>query len=322
MKGNKKKRGGPTSWRENVRWLIAASLGPARWVWVVVLLAASLVVGTYVTWQFVADTVVASPDYQLLPDQVQINAPPEWIRASADEIKTTVLRGASLNGPLSVLSDDLVERISDAFRLHPWVARVERISKHVPARVDVVLEYRRPVLMVEVTDGLYPIDAEGVLLPTADFSPVEAQRYPKIHEPHLTWSECLVGTVWPDQRVIAAGSMAVAIENVWSALGLSHLELSGASQLSAAADPTFDLVTQGGTRIRWGRSPGGEYPGEASYDQKLARLLAYAEDHGGTLDASGPHELDVRRIEGLTDTVGTRGPVGAQPTSDQSTSRR
>ena len=34
-----------------------------------------------------------------------------------------------LDGRLSIMDDDLVERIADAFARHPWVAKVERVER-------------------------------------------------------------------------------------------------------------------------------------------------------------------------------------------------
>ena len=71
---------------------------------------------------------------------------------------------------MSILDDELVQKIQTAFSLHPWVANVTHVTKRHPAHVDVELEYRKPVAMVEVhengSDGLYPVDTDGVLLPS------------------------------------------------------------------------------------------------------------------------------------------------------------
>src|SRR4029079_16323895 len=102
---------------------------------------------------------------------------PAWIRT---DIKNEVLREASFTGPLSLLDGELTIRVASAFATHPWIASVQRVSKHFPSGLDVEVAYRRPVAMVEVTDGALPVDAEGVVLPTTDFKPGEADRYPRI----------------------------------------------------------------------------------------------------------------------------------------------
>ena len=59
---------------------------------------------------------------------------PAWIHT---DVKAEVIRNASLDAALSVLDDNLTVNIAQAFALHPWVAKVTRVSKHHPARVKV-----------------------------------------------------------------------------------------------------------------------------------------------------------------------------------------
>ena len=67
----------------------------------------------------------------------------------------------------------LAVKVARAFELNPWVARVKWVRKSYPGQVEVELEYRRPVAMVEVyTDdemGLFPIDSHAVLLDPRDY---------------------------------------------------------------------------------------------------------------------------------------------------------
>ena len=143
----------------------------------------ALVAGTcYLVWQEVGPHVLASGQYQVEPDQIRVApTPPPWVRS---DIKSDVIRQARLDGPLSIVDRDLTVRIAAAFAAHPWVARVDRVSKQFPSGLDVVLSYRKPAAMVEVQDGAggLPVDAEGVLLPTKDFSAQDADEYPRIGE--------------------------------------------------------------------------------------------------------------------------------------------
>ena len=112
-----------------------------------------------------------------------------------------VFRDASLDGPLSILDDSLLERISNAFSLHPWVAKVVSVSRKPMARMEVKLEYRRPVCMVEAPGEPLPVDVEGRLLPSGDFSPVEKSSYLR-----LTGIDTVpmgpAGQPWGDGRVV------------------------------------------------------------------------------------------------------------------------
>src|SRR5690606_21763453 len=141
---------------------------------------------------------------------------PAWIHT---DIKTEVIRDASLDGALSILDDGLTRRIANAFELHPWVARVHRVSKRHPARVEVDLVYRQPVAMVAVSGGLWPVDADGTLLPSEDFSPAEARKYPRIArvESHPANP---AGKNWGDVHVVGAAQIARALAPHWQNLKL------------------------------------------------------------------------------------------------------
>ena len=94
------------------------------------------------------------------------------------------MRDASLDAPLSILDEQLAERLAKAFSFHPWVAEVREVRKSIPARVTIDLVYRRPVCMVELPDrsGLYAVDAQAFLLPSRDFldEPQKAAQYPRL----------------------------------------------------------------------------------------------------------------------------------------------
>ena len=93
------------------------------------------------------DSNSRSPDYRIGPEQVEITPQPPWIQQS--DIRAEVFRNPTLDGPLSIMDDDLAERIANAFARHPWVAKVERVTKQYGS-VKVELVYRKPVCMVEV----------------------------------------------------------------------------------------------------------------------------------------------------------------------------
>ncbi len=159
-------------------------------------------------WRGVGEEVLSSAPYWLTVEQVAVTPTPAWIHC---DVRADVFRDASLDGPLSILESDLVERLADAFSLHPWVKKVVRIRKYHPAAVTVEVVYRRPACMVLVKPnpsdpksiGLLPVDDEGVLLPSGDFSPIEAARYPRLAGVDSV-PQGPVGTRWGDARVAGA----------------------------------------------------------------------------------------------------------------------
>lgn len=125
--------------------LISFLRGPGRPIVLIALLVALLAGGWCLVWPKVRGHALRSGEYVIGPQQVEITPPPKWIHS---DVRSEVFHNTSLEGSLSILDDDLVERIGNAFSLHPWVARVQRVTKHYPARVKVELLYRRPVCMV------------------------------------------------------------------------------------------------------------------------------------------------------------------------------
>ena len=204
-----------------------------------------------VTWSKVRTRVLSSEEYWLKLQNVEIAPPPEWIHT---DIRGEAFRDASLDRPLSITDDDLTDRIANAFKLHPWIAEVRQVRKYHPARVKVDLVYRRPVLMVKVQDGLLPVDVSGVLLPSADFSPLEAGRYPRLVGIE-TAPVGPPGERWGDVRVVGAAEIAAAFGPAWQRLGLERIVPAATISLGRNREETYDLYTRSGGR-RESRPPG------------------------------------------------------------------
>ncbi len=303
-----KRQRAPLSSRRRLPWILVALAA----------LAGSLGVGGLFAWQWIKPRLLASPEYRVTAQQIEITPLPEWIHS---DVREEVFRDPSLSGPLSIMDDDLVERIAKAFAWHPWVARVVAVTKRHPASVKVELSYRQPVCMVEVPDGLLPVDALATLLPTGDnFTSPEAAHYPRLegvhHMPALP-----AGCRWADARVIGGAEIAAAIGPAWQTLGLRSIAPIVADPPIAAdranpaaanpnenaanrrvGEPLFALLTRGkpprgSRRFLWGYAPGAGAAGELSAQEKVARLLRYLADHD-TLDdpQDARQEIDIRRL--------------------------
>ncbi len=269
--------------------------GPGRTGTAAVLLLIFFTSGVVAVWRHVRPHVLASGQYTVAQEKVLITPLPNWIHA---DVRAEVFRDASLDGPLSILDDDLSERLYEAFSLHPWIAKVQQVRRRSPARVEVELVYRRPVCMVDVPGEPLPVDADGVLLPNGDFSPVEKNAYP-----HLMGIDTVpmgpVGQRWGDGRVAGGAEIAAALAAVWQQLKLDRIVPATHLAMAANAEPTYLLYTRGGTRIVWGLAPGSKAPEEAPAAEKVGRLLQYVADHG-TLDGrGGPQELDIHTLPAL-----------------------
>jgi hypothetical protein len=257
------------------------------------LVVAGFAAAGHAVWTRVREHVATRDDYRLTPKDISITRVPPWIRT---DVKAEVIRDTLSGEPLSILDDRLVERIYQAFSLHPWVAKVERVSKSHPAHVEVEIAYRRPVAMVEVPGGLYPVDVDGVLLPSEDFSPLEARAYARISGIEST-PLGMMGTKWGDPVVAGGARIAGELQTIWGDLGLRSIRWAKPTADSDPSAPAlFELITAAGSVMPWGAPPGGESAGEPTAQEKILRIKAYIAQHG-SLDepTGGPKDLDLRR---------------------------
>jgi hypothetical protein len=251
-------------------------------VWLAYLgLIAALAFGGVVAWHKASPLIVVSQDYLLTPDKVTLSPPPPaWIRS---DVRGEALRTGRLDTPQSLLSQDLAQRAFQAFSVHPWIAKVLRVAKGHPAWMQVEVEYRRPVAMVQVGDNLLPVAADAVLLPHEDFSPVDARGYPRI-EGIDNLPAGSPGAPWGDARVLGAAQIAAAVGDRWKPLNLERIRPARSHEPSSLL---FEVLTPGETQILWGRPPSLASASEPSVTRKLELLEKYVADHG-PLDNAGP----------------------------------
>ncbi len=237
------------------------------------------------------------PEYRLRASNIRVTEIPQWVPRDLVE---QVAAQAGLKPTRSVLDEQLTSDLANAFRQHPWVEKVVKVSKKVPAQVDVELVYRRPVAMVEVPTGLLPVDGSGVVLPPTAFTPEDAQRYPLITLPK-TSPQGAVGKSWGDPQVESAAKLAAVLLPHWQDFQLTAIEIPSGIDLRAPLEElVFQLQTQGGSRIVWGRAPGVLYPLELSADQKIGRLEECLSRFGGFDQPDGPYEIDIRHFQEIT----------------------
>jgi hypothetical protein len=251
---------------------------------------ASIVVASLQLWQQLRTHVASQPEYLVATGDLAITPPPVWIHT---DLKRAAIRDAGLPAKLSILDDRLTERISQAFLLNPWIARVDKVKTLYPARVQVDLVYRRPAAMVEVFGGLLPVDSEAVLLPTEDFSPIDAQQYPRISGVKSSPLGPL-GTAWGDPVVAAAAKLADLLHGVWGDLQLHHI-CEHQDHNGGGLRVNLAVVTRAGTSIIWGAAPQDEAADESSAGKKLDRLMQWKA--AGSLDSVPIADRDLRQMK-------------------------
>ena len=252
-------------------------------------------------------------EYALVPDGVRLDPPPP--HPVPADLAARVLG----DEPASILEPGLAERLAKGFRKHPWVRRVKGVRVGHPATAEIELVYRTPVAAVAVNDGLYPIDAAGVLLPPADFTRPAADALPRVEGAFAVPGPA--GTAWPDDAVLGAAAVCESLAGVWDDCDLAAVrplppgseaytgKYNGAADDFAGvfgddADPEpadaevqYELLTRGGSRVVWGRAPGSGHPGELAAAEKRNRLTGPAREI--LAGARVPQRVDLRTWDGI-----------------------
>lgn len=241
-------------------------------------------------------------EYRLRSRDIVVPEPPRWVPI---DLIDQVIEESGLPDEVSVLDDDLASLVGSAFESHPWVEKPVTVRVSVPARVEVSFEYRQPVAMVSVSDGFYPVDPDGTLLPPQDFPPSDLDLYPKISGMTTTPSGG-VGTSWGDERVRGAARLAIVLFPYWREWKLASIEVPRRDTADQEYENLeFVVTTLGGSRIIWGRPPGNNHPLEVTDDQKIGRLkefLAKGKSFDGRWEININHlrEITVNSLDGYT----------------------
>ncbi len=226
--------------------------------------------------------------YRLQSSNIQVTLPPRWVPINFVD---QVIEKGGLPEELSLLDKSVVKQVANAFAKHPWVAEVKSVRK-VLSGIQVDLEYRQPVAMVHVKQGLYPVDKVGTLLPPGDFSPTDIGHYPKI-ENIVTTPQGAAGQLWGDVVVEAAAKLAAALEPHWKKFSLASIYAPTRNSADTRVDDlVFEINTEGGSQIVWGRAPGTDHPGELSVAQKIGRLDALCDQYGTFDENHGKYRIE------------------------------
>jgi len=230
-------------------------------------------------WPRVAERVRGSDDVVLLPDAVELQGQAPWVKA---DIRAEALHGASLDHGLPLHDPELANRLARAFDMHPWVRQVVRVELRHPAAALVEVRCREPAAMVGVDGGLLAVDAEGVVLPSADFTAELAAGYPRLAGIESS-PQGPEGARWGDPTVEEGAALAHCIAPEWTKLGMSECR---ATTVSSADGPrrVWELVAADGRIIVFGAAPGRESEGEPSAAVKIARLRSLDGAATGTID--------------------------------------
>ncbi len=234
-----------------------------------ILVVAVAAIAGWLAWDRYASDVRMARANILYPEDVEVVGIGPWILA---DIKSEALRDASLDSGLPLDDPELARRLARAFDIHPWVREVVTVKLRHPAGATVEIRCREPVAMVAVPGGLLPVDAEGILLPSEDFTSEAAAHYPKITGIR-SGPRGAVGFTWGDPLVEEAAAVASVIGPEWERLDLVACRPHTLSE----NEHVWELAGDDEFVIRFGSAPGHEKPGEPTAALKVARLRALAE---------------------------------------------
>lgn len=245
-------------------------------------------------WKQAGAQLAIDTRYTLTAESIDLPEPPEWIH---HDLRPEILAYLGESGRVSILDDELAERIHRAAESHPWIAAVSGVRKTFPARVQIACEYRKPAAMIRVPEGLLPVDAGGVLLPTRDFTPQEAARYPRIEGIETPPSD-VAGRPWADPRVVAAAKLAEMLSPYWTQLQFVRI-VPSQPQPTIGSPVSLEIQTRGGSRVIWGSPPDILRDDEAPSEVKMRRLDIYFKEHGSLEGLNGPQLFDLRSTAGV-----------------------
>ncbi len=228
-------------------------------------------------------------EYSIDVANITIPPAPRWVPRNVAE---QAVLDAKLVFPMSRLDKGLVPTIAQALRQHPWVKRVTS-ARLDASGVVVELEYRRASAMIHVPQGMYPVDAEGTLLPPGDFSSEDVAHFP-IVENVKSVPQGPAGTPWGDDGVTGAAQLAEVLAPHWKKFNLVAIRVPDRTNALVTPDEIiYEILTGGGSQIVWGRAPSSRHPGELTVAQKIGRLEDYQAKYGRFDQPQGPYRIEI-----------------------------
>jgi len=253
---------------------------------------APLLVLGYFAWYYWGAEHLDKALYAVKLENLVATPQPTWIRTS--QVREEVFESGGL-GQLSLLDPQASATIAHAFESHSWVQRATRVTKLAGGKVTVDIVYRRPVAMIhydgndsnsssaEIKKGFYPVDEEGVILPTTDFDSSQVKAYFLIYAEGAT-PPSEVGMVFSDPRVKQSLELCRLLESKRVELRLERIYVMRDDRLGGPSPWLIRLWTSDQRQIDWGHAPGSESPGEPSAQEKLAKLLKWRVEAGSSLE--------------------------------------
>lgn len=287
-----------------------------------ILWPALLIVLGYVAWHRWGAERVADQFYVVDASLIEITPPPPYVRS---DIVGNVYRDTAMEG-LSLLDSQATAKIASAFSMNPWIKRVVSVRKLPGGKIDLQVVYRRPVAMVLVEKPdpdaagrsfFFPVDEDGVLLPTGEFARAEIKQFIHIVVPGV-YATGQVGSPFGDRRVEAAAQLAALLAPFRDEAGIISIDVPGDPRMEKVPQLELTTVEIAGDAERmekkrfWGSPPGDEPPGETTAQMKLHTLLTTSAAQIADLRVYRPTPAATPSAT-PAQAVSTSGPSSSQP---------
>jgi hypothetical protein len=215
-------------------------------------------------------TLQSAGRYQFLFKQIDCPTPPG---ADREQFLSEVRYYGEFPETVSMLDENLGQRLSEAFARHVWVERVDGVEITPNRRIQVKLTFREPVLAVVYEDRgpvVRAVDRHGTLLPRA----VDTLSLPQLVD-RAPQPANGIGRPWGDAQVEGAARVAALLRPHRARLRLNDFRWR---------DGDLWLKRVGGPEVIWGKPP----EDDAVAQRKIDRLLEQ-------FDKAGAKSIDLRR---------------------------
>lgn len=263
-----------------------------------------LVLG-YLGWYFYGAEHVDKHFYSLKKSSLQVTKQPAWIRTDVVE-KVFADKGLE---KVSLLDPSANATIAHAFENSWWVKSATRVTKSPEGVVSVDLVYRHPAAMVHILKegkhSFFPIDPDGVVLPTEDFRDDDIWNYFHIYAQNAAPETQNAGLAYTDPRIFDAVSLCELLEESREELGLEEIEVRKDEWSVGSRRWMLLVYTKDRIVINWGHAPGKETNGEMGALNKISRMKSWLAQtrlrSPGEQDAN--QFLDLRSPESASNSV-------------------
>jgi hypothetical protein len=256
----------------------------------------------YFGWYYYGAEHLDRTLFALREDNIELTPQPKWIHG---DIRAEVFRDGAL-GQVSLLEPQATATIAHAFDEHTWIKSTNRVRKMSGGRVQVDVVYRKPAAMVYYrptalvgspstaanSKGMcFPVDDEGVVLPSADFASAQVHDYFMIFAPNAAPAGD-VGVSFGDERIVEALKLCRLLEPMRAELKLECVYVEPDTfdkQLGGFNSWVLNISTGDKRNVVWGHAPGKEMQDEPPVEEKIERMRSWL--------AAAPSATDVATLD-------------------------